>query len=225
MKPSNKSLVKICCIQSGAEAQLAICSGAAAIGLVSEMPSGPGPISEGLIASIVPTIPSGIATFLLTSKQDVASIVAQQRRTNVNTIQIVDEFPIDQYRNLRDQLPGIKLVQVVHVQDEKSIEESIRVSKHVDAVLLDSGNPYLATKELGGTGRVHNWSLSRQIREMLDIPTYLAGGLNAENVEEAIRTVGPFAVDVCSGVRSSGMLDKEKLMRFFSAVKETSAAQ
>lgn len=224
MEPSTKPLVKICCIQSREEAELAISSGAAAIGLVSEMPSGPGPISEEMIASIVPAISPGIATFLLTSKQHAAGIVAQQRRTNVNTIQIVDEFPIDQYRTLRNQLPGIKLVQVVHVRDEKSIDESVRVSTHVDAVLLDSGNPFLATKELGGTGRVHNWSLSRKIREALGIPVYLAGGLNSENVAEAIRTVEPYAVDVCSGVRSNGMLDKEKLTRFFSAVRQAVAA-
>jgi phosphoribosylanthranilate isomerase len=220
VKPTNKSLVKICCIQSIEEAKFAISSGAAAIGLVSEMPSGPGPIPDGLIATIAATIPPGIPTFLLTSKRDVASIVAQQRRTNVNTIQIVDEFPIDQYRSLRDQLPGIKLVQVVHVLDEGSIEQSVRVSNHVDAVLLDSGNPTLAIKELGGTGRVHNWTLSRQIRDMLEIPVYLAGGMNSENVGEAIRTVGPFAVDVCSGVRSNGKLDKEKLTRFFAEVRK-----
>jgi phosphoribosylanthranilate isomerase len=224
MEPSTNPLVKICCIQSREEAELAISSGAAAIGLVSEMPSGPGPISEEMIASIVPAISPVIATFLLTSKRHAAGIVAQQRRTNVNTIQIVDEFPIDQYRILRDQLPGIRLVQVVHVRDEKSIAESVRVSTHVDAVLLDSGNPFLATKELGGTGRVHNWSLSRKIREALGIPVYLAGGLNSENVAEAIRTVEPYAVDVCSGVRSDGMLDKEKLTRFFSAVRQAAAA-
>lgn len=224
MQPSNKPCIKICCIQSDEEATLAISSGATAIGLVSEMPSGPGPIAEELIATIVQTVPPGIATFLLTSKQDVASIVAQQRRTKVNTIQIVDEFPINQYRNLHDQLPGTKLIQVVHVRGEESIEESVKVSKHVDAVLLDSGNPTLTTKELGGTGRVHNWSLSRQIREMLEIPVYLAGGLNSENVAEALRTVRPFAVDVCSGVRSNGALDKEKLKRFFAAVRRESAA-
>jgi phosphoribosylanthranilate isomerase len=70
--------VKICCISSPQEAELAIRSGASALGLVSEMPSGPGVISDDKILEIANHVPPGVASFLLTSKQDVASIVAQQ---------------------------------------------------------------------------------------------------------------------------------------------------
>ncbi len=210
--------VKICCISTIEEARLAISLGASAIGLVSKMPSGPGPISEDLITMIAASVPPGIATFLLTSKRDAAGIVQQQRATRTNTIQIVDDFPIDEYARLRSELPGVKLVQVVHVRGEGSIQKAKEVSKYVDAILLDSGNPDLPTKELGGTGRVHDWAISKSIREELEIPIYLAGGLKSENVTQAIETVGPFAVDVCSGVRTNGKLDEKKLADFFVAV-------
>ncbi|HEY6952826.1 MAG TPA: phosphoribosylanthranilate isomerase, partial [Bacteroidota bacterium] len=157
-------------------------------------------------------------TFLLTSRQDAAGIVAQHRRTLTNTIQIVDEFPVREYAELRNNMPGIKLVQVIHVRDERAVDRAAAVAKYVDAILLDSGNPALATKELGGTGRVHDWSISRTIRERVEVPVYLAGGLNSENVAEAIRTVSPFAVDVCSGVRTNGKLDERKLSAFVGEV-------
>lgn len=200
------------------EARLAISYGASAVGLVSEMPSGPGPITEELISQIAATVPTGIATFLLTCKQDAAGIIAQQRRTRTNAIQIVDEFPHDQYATLRREMPGIRLVQVIHVRAEDSVRQAMEVSKHVDAILLDSGNPELVTKELGGTGRVHDWSLSRKIVENVEVPVYLAGGLKPDNVAMAIEKVRPFAVDVCSGVRTNGRLDEKKLSAFVAAV-------
>ena len=221
MIPTSNIRVKICCIASIEEARLAISSGASAIGLVSAMPSGPGPISEDLIAVIAAAVPLGVATFLLTSKQNAAGIIAQQRRTKINTIQIVDEFPFSEYEILRKELPGVNLVQVVHVRDEGSIKKTVELSGHVDAILLDSGNPNLETKELGGTGRVHDWSISRAIREKVTIPVYLAGGLTSENVIRAIETVGPFAVDVCSGVRTNGKLDEKKLTDFFGSVSRS----
>ena len=221
MNPPSNVQVKICCIANIEEARLAISFGASAIGLVSAMPSGPGPISEDLITIIAATIPPGVATFLLTSKQDAPGIIAQQRRTKTNTIQIVDEFPLAEYGILREELPGVKLVQVVHVREESSIRKAVELSDYVDAILLDSGNPYLETKELGGTGRVHDWSISMAIREKVNIPVYLAGGLTSENVAHAIETVGPFAVDVCSGVRTNGKLDEKKLSEFFRSVSRS----
>jgi phosphoribosylanthranilate isomerase len=213
-----KPRVKVCCIGSIEEAQLAIRSGASALGLVSAMPSGPGPISEELIAEIARTIPSGIASFLLTSKQEAASIIAQQRLCRTSTIQLVDAISISTYKQLRAELPGIGLVQVIHVSGEESINEAVAVSEFVDAILLDSGNQKLAVKELGGTGRTHDWSVSKRIVEAVNVPVYLAGGLKPENVAEAIRHVRPFGVDLCSGVRTDGKLDEEKLAAFFEQV-------
>ena len=210
--------VKICCISSVVEAAAAIRCGASALGLVCAMPSGPGPIPEELIAEIIATVPPHIATFLLTSRQDADSIIAQQRRTKANTLQLVDSVPVDVYKTLRKELPGISIVQVIHVIDGSSVDEAVSVSQYVDYILLDSGNPNLAVKELGGTGRRHDWSLSRKIVESVTVPVFLAGGLKEENVREAIETVRPYGLDLCSGVRTNGSLDEGKLERFFSAV-------
>ena len=216
--------VKICCIKSIEEAWLAIRQGASALGLVSEMPSGPGVISEEVIAEITANVPPGVATFLLTSKQDAEAIIAQQRCCRVNTLQLVDRLEHGSYDDLRSALPGIKIVQVIHVTGEESVAEAEAVAPHVDAILLDSGNPALKVKELGGTGRTHDWSLSKTIRERIPIPLYLAGGLNSENVGEAIRQVGPFGLDICNGVRTDGQLDKSKLAAFFAAIRSYSSA-
>lgn len=200
---------------------MAVRYGANALGFVSAMPSGPGPISEETIASIIPHVPPGIATFLLTSKQDASSIIEQQRRTGASTLQLVDEVSLDAYKTLHAALPGVSILQVVHVTGPEALPQAQRVAPFVDALLLDSGNPNLAVKQLGGTGRVHDWSISRKICEQAGVSVYLAGGLTPENVAEAIRTVRPFAVDICSGVRTGGDLDEQKLHDFFAQVALT----
>ena len=213
--------IKICCIKSEYEARTAIEFGASAIGLVARMPSGPGPIPDKLIRQIAETVPPPVATFLLTSETSVSEIIEHHHRTNTNTIQIVDSLSSGTYSQLKAALPGVKIVQVIHVIDEKSVDEALGISEMVDAILLDSGNPKLKVKELGGTGRVHNWKLSRQIRENSKCPVFLAGGLNPENVRQAIEEVQPFAVDVCSGVRTDGKLDRQKLELFFIRALKT----
>jgi phosphoribosylanthranilate isomerase len=210
--------VKICCIKSPAEAALAIRCGASAIGLVSAMPSGPGVIPEDAITRIAVTVPPPIATFLLTSEPSPEAIIAQQRRCRTNTLQLCDHLPATVYPRLREALPGIALVQVVHVTDAASVDYALAAAPHVDALLLDSGNPALAVKQLGGTGRTHNWTLSRRIRDAIRIPLFLAGGLNAANVAEAIAVVEPFGLDLCSSVRTNDELDPVKLRSFFEAV-------
>lgn len=210
---------KICCMQSVEEARLAIEHGASALGFVGAMPSGFGPISDDKIAEIIAAVPEPIATFLLTCATDAKTIADQQRRAGANTLQLVDEVEPGTYAALRDALPGVSLVQVIHVAGEQSLRDAVKVAPEVDAILLDSGNPSLAVKELGGTGRVHDWEISRRIREAVDVPIYLAGGLRAENVADAIASVRPFAVDVCTGLRTDGALDPLKLERFVTAVR------
>ncbi|HXG65556.1 MAG TPA: phosphoribosylanthranilate isomerase [Blastocatellia bacterium] len=211
--------MKICCISSVEEARMAVRYGASALGLVSEMPSGPGVIPESLIAAIASRVPPAVSTFLLTSKQDTAAIIAQQRRCRANTIQICDRLESGTYHDLREAMPGIAIVQVIHVMGEESVEEALAVAPHVDAILLDSGNQSLAVKELGGTGRTHNWKVSRKIRDNIDKPIFLAGGLRPDNVAEAISLVRPFGIDVCSGVRTGGEMDEEKLAALFEQVR------
>jgi len=211
--------VKICCIQDLEEAQLAISYGASALGLVSWMPSGPGPIDEKQIAAIARSAPPFITTVLLTCEQDPVVIEAQHRRCRTQAIQLVDVLPRGAHASLRQALPGISLLQVIHVCGEVSMAEAEDVALMVDALLLDSGNPALTVKELGGTGRTHDWRISRRIRDAVSIPVILAGGLNPGNVGEAIQAVRPFAVDVCSGVRTGGRLDESKLAAFMDAVR------
>lgn len=210
--------VKICCNKSREEVRIAIEVGAWAVGLVARMPSGPGPISDELIKEIAETVPPPIATFMLTSETRVQQIIEHHKRTMTSTIQIVDALSEGTYGELKNALPGIKIVQVIHIIDERSVDEAIRISGMVDALLLDSGNPNLKIKVLGGTGRVHNWKLSSQIVHNASCPVFLAGGLNPENVRDAIEAAHPFAVDVCSGVRTNGLLDKTKVEQFISNV-------
>jgi len=213
-----RTRIKICCISSLPEAKMAISYGADALGLVGKMPSGPGPIPDWLIAEIVKTIHPPVASFLLTSEQSSEEIIYHVKRVDKNTVQIVDELTTGTYSDIRTALSHLKIVQVIHVVDEKSIDEAIRISTEVDALLLDSGNPKASLKTLGGTGNVHNWDLSREIVKAVDVPVFLAGGLHAGNVRQAIETVQPFGVDVCSGVRTEGRLDPNKLEAFINAV-------
>lgn len=211
--------VKICCISSIKEANLAVKAGASAIGLVGHMPSGPGIIKDELIAEIAQIVPKHIDTFLLTSETEVEKIIEHHSKVNTTTIQIVDALTKGTHQQLKTALPNVKIVQVLHVLDEKSIDEAIAISKKVDCILLDSGNPNLKTKELGGTGRVHNWKISKQIVEKVKIPVFLAGGLSSINAKEAIDNVNPYGLDLCSGVRTNGKLDSTKLTAFFRAIK------
>ena len=210
--------VKICCICSIDEVKMAIQFGASALGLVANMPSGPGVIADEEILKITRSVPPAISTFMLTSETSADEIIEHHKRTLTNTIQIVDELKEGTYEKIRQALPAIKIVQVIHVIDEKTIDEAVRISHLVDALLLDSGNPNLEIKELGGTGRVHNWILSRKIVEQSKVPVFLAGGLTSKNVRQAIEQVQPFGIDLCSGVRTDKNLDPRKLETFFSNV-------
>jgi phosphoribosylanthranilate isomerase len=211
--------VKICCIRSIKEAKMAIRYGASALGLVSEMPSGPGVITESQIAEIAAAVPPPIATFLLTSSINPSDIEAQLGKCGVNTLQLCDRLPEGAHAELRKSMPGISLVQVIHITGDESVSEALRIAPEVDALLLDSGNQELPVKELGGTGRTHDWSLSARIVKESPVPIFLAGGLNPANVGDAIRAVRPFGVDLCTGVRTANKLDEEKLSHFMAEVE------
>lgn len=210
--------VKICCISSVEEAKLAIKMGADALGLVGKMPSGPGPIADGLIESITRHIHPPVSSFLLTSEQSATAIIQHIHRVNTNTVQIVDKLTDGSYSDIRKALPHLGIVQVIHVKGEESVDEALKVHEMIDAILLDSGNPQAGVKTLGGTGNTHNWAISRKIVESVKVPVFLAGGLHAGNVQQAINEVKPFGVDICSGVRTNGGLDPEKLTAFINAV-------
>jgi phosphoribosylanthranilate isomerase len=214
MKPK----IKICCISSIEEAKTAVSFGASALGLVGNMPSGPGVIDDSMIQMIAKSVSPPIATFLLTCETSADEIMAHHRRTFTNTLQLVDTPDVGAYDIIRKELPYIKIVQVIHVLNEKSIDEALLAANFVDALLLDSGNPNLNIKILGGTGKTHNWTISRKIVQESKVPVFLAGGLNSENVISAVETVQPYGLDICSGVRSKGKLDPNKLEVFMNLV-------
>ena len=217
--------VKICCIASVEEAQLAWAHGAAALGLVSAMPSGPGVISDTEIAHVAATMQAqaGAAghappqTFLLTARTRAADIAAQHAAAGTTTLQLVDDVPVADLQHLRQLCPGVALVQVIHVTGAASVAQAVAVAPFVDALLLDSGNPHAAVKELGGTGRTHDWALSRQIRDAVaPVPVWLAGGLRVHNVAQAVAQMQPAGLDLCTGVRSGGALDAALLASFMA---------
>jgi phosphoribosylanthranilate isomerase len=216
--------IKICCMASIAEARLALDHGADALGFVMRMPSGPGPIAESLAREIIATVPAGVPTFMLTSEIEAEPILAQLRETGANTVQIVDFVTPRTRQRLRDAMPALRIVQVVHVTGPESVDEARIAAETSDMILLDSGNPTAKIRELGGTGRVHDWTVSRRIREAIEVPLWLAGGLRADNVAAAIDAVSPYGVDVCSGVRTGGALDAEKVRAFAAAVRRSATA-
>jgi len=215
-------LVKICCIASVEEARMAVAAGARALGLVSSMPSGPGVIDEALITEIAACVRQespGVDTFLLTAHTRAEAIAEQHARLRTTTLQLVDHVPQAELQRLRRLCPDSRLVQVIHVHGEASVREAEAAAPWVEALLLDSGNPSLAVKELGGTGRTHDWTTSRRIRDALHPrPVFLAGGLHADNVRQALSTVQPYGLDLCSKVRTEGRLDATKLYAFMAAV-------
>ncbi len=220
MNQQSTPRVKICCISSIAEARLAVAYGASALGLVAEMPSGPGVIGDELISQIAQSVPPPIGTFLLTSRTAAKAVVAHQQQVHTNTIQLVDDLTDGTVADVKAALPAIKVVQVIHVTGDASVDAALAAASQADALLLDSGNPSLAVKELGGTGRTHDWRLSRRIVEQSPVPVFLAGGLNAGNVRQAIEAVQPYGLDLCSGVRTNGQLDEAKLEAFFNAIRQ-----
>lgn len=212
--------VKICCIADAAEARLALAHGAAALGLVSAMPSGPGVIDDATIARVAAALRGEpVRSFLLTARTRADDIATQHAAAGTTTVQLVDHVPHAELQALRARCPGVEIVQVVHVTGEAALAEAVAVAPLVDALLLDSGNPAAAVKELGGTGRPHDWALARRIRDaVFPLPLWLAGGLRVHNVAEAIATVQPHGLDLCTGVRVGGRLHAPTLAAFMAAV-------
>jgi phosphoribosylanthranilate isomerase len=216
---------KVCCIRSADEAELAIAAGAAAVGLVGEMPNGPGQISDDDIHEIAASVHrrhgDKIWTTLLTSRTDGAAIADHIAVTGVNTVQVVDAPASGAYAAIRKAHAHIRLMQVIHVEDAGAIDAARQAAQSVDVILLDSGKPSTAARTLGGTGDTHDWAISRQIIEAVPIPVFLAGGLGPDNVAEAVAAVRPYGVDICSGIRDKEdgyRLVPEKLEAFAGAL-------
>ncbi|MBR7632224.1 phosphoribosylanthranilate isomerase [Janthinobacterium lividum] len=219
-----RTRIKICCIASIDEAQLAIAAGADALGLVAAMPSGPGPIPDARIAQIAAWTPPPVATFLLTSETTAQAIAEHVRATQPSTVQIVSHIDPGEVAQLARLLPHVRRVQVIHVEGPEALELIPAYAPHVHAFLLDSGRPGAAVPELGGTGRTHDWSVSARFVRASPRPVFLAGGLDDTNVADALRQVRPYGIDLCSRVRTDGKLDVLKLALLMAAVRDVDAA-
>ncbi len=211
--------VKICCIMKSSEAQLALNQGADALGFVSHMPSGPGVLTDAAIRDLIRQLPGETDTWLLTAETQPEAILRQLDYTGATSVQLVDDAGSSTRSILHRERPDIKVVQVIHITPGKDPVPLSHWSNHADALLLDSGNPSGRQRELGGTGRTHDWDLSAKICENASIPVFLAGGLHAGNVVEALSRVKPAGIDVCSGVRTAGELDPTKLEEFMVIVR------
>lgn len=218
-----RTRVKICCIASPEEARAAIEAGADALGLVARMPSGPGPIADEKIVEVTAIVPPPVATFLLTSETKAEAISAHIRATHPSTVQVVSHIDPAESARLAELEPYVRRVQVIHVEGPEALDLIPAYSRYVHAFLLDSGRPNGAVAELGGTGRCHDWAVSAAFVKVSERPVFLAGGLSAANVRDAIWQVRPFGVDLCSGVRTGGHLDRGKLRAFMRAVERTDA--
>lgn len=214
-----RTRVKICCVASVEEAGLAIAAGADALGLVASMPSGPGPIPDEQIAAIAAVAPPPVATFHLTSETSAAAMAEHVRRTRPTTVQIVSHIDPAESAQFAALEPNVRRVQVIHVEGADALDLVPRYAPHIHAFLLDSGRPSAFVRELGGTGRVHDWSVSAAFVQASPHPVLLAGSLTPDNAAEAIRRVRPFGLDLCSGVRTDGKLDPVRLAAFMEQVR------
>ena len=214
-----RTRVKVCCIASREEAAMAIDAGADLLGLVGPMPSGPGPIPLELAAEIAQTAPPGVASVLLTSATELAALVEEGELVRPTVLQLTDGVERAVLEGLRERAGGTRLLQVLHVEDERVLATARALAPLVDGFLLDSGRPDAAVKELGGTGHVHDWQLSRQVVDAVNRPVFLAGGLKPANIGSAIGAVRPFGVDLCSGIRANGKLDAVLLDSFMRGVR------
>lgn len=218
-----RTRIKICCISSSDEAELAIRAGADALGLVGAMPSGPGVIEDDAIQAIARDLPAAISAFLLTQECSADAIMDHVSRCQVTTVQIVNHIAPRELQRLREGMPALRIVQVIHVEGADALQLLGEYEEFVHSFLLDSGSPTAPIPLLGGTGRIHDWSVSAEFVRRSRRPVFLAGGLSPGNVAEAIRLVRPYGSDICSGVRTAGRLDGVKLASYIAAVQARDA--
>jgi phosphoribosylanthranilate isomerase len=213
--------IKICCIASQAEAQAALAAGANVLGLVAAMPTGPGPIPDAKIAAIAGALPPDVLALLLTARTTAAAIADHARATGVKGVQIVNHIAPAEIAALAQALPAHERWQVVHVEDAGALDMIASHGRHVTGFLLDSGRPSL--KELGGTGRVHDWAISAAFVAASPVPVFLAGGLNPGNAADAVRRVRPAGLDICSGLRRDGRLDAGLAREFVERARQAAS--
>jgi len=209
--------LKICGIQAASEAAAAAEAGATALGFLLGLTHWAGDeTTPDAAATTIRTLPPHIEPVLVTHLLDEAAIADLARGIGARAIQVHDDLSPAGLRRLRALAPGLRLVKAVHVTGPEAAGKAAEYAGVADALLLDSRT----ADRLGGTGRTHDWSLSREIVRASPVPVYLAGGLRPENVTEAIARVRPAGVDVNSGVEDeSGRKDTRKMRAFVARAR------
>src|SRR6266481_2847678 len=216
--------VKICGIRRSEDALLAAHCGADAVGfLVGQRHSSPDFITTALADQIARTLPPSVEAVLVTHITEVDEIERLLRQSGITAVQLHSEITADSVANLRTRLPDVKVFKSVNVISAESVRYPDGFSKVVDGFVLDTIN--VATDQVGGTGKTHDWSISQKIvTRYPEIPIILAGGLNSENVRSAIEYVHPFGVDVNSGTKApNGFKDTRKMQEFILEAKRLGA--
>jgi phosphoribosylanthranilate isomerase len=214
--------VKICGIKNQAELNTAIRCGADAVGFITEVPvDTPRRISLETAAKLIKQVPPLVESVLVIMPERAEEVYHMANTAKPSMVQLHKDPSYELLEEIQNLRQHIKIIQTVTIPERgvchtTSLHEYIKLlSPYVDAVLLDT----LTTKGTGGTGKTHNWQISREIVEQSPLPVILAGGLNPENVEDAIRAVKPFAVDTASGVETQGVKDEHKVKAFIRRAK------
>jgi len=208
--------VKICGITSRRDLLTAVEAGADAVGFVVDAPQSPRDLPINKAKSLMKATPIFVKTVAVTVPKNLSRLEEICRRLNPDVVQV--HGAIHTYKEIRERLPDIRLIGAIQVKSGLDVDVVVEAADMLNAVLLDTH----ISSGYGGTGKIHNWELSRRIRDAVyPKPLILAGGLKPENVKEAIRVVKPYAVDVSSGVESRpGVKDREKVFEFIKNAKE-----
>ena len=206
--------VKICANKSIEDASMSIDAGADIIGiLVGQVHTSNDFVDKETAKEIADFAKEKCDISLVTHLTDADEIIELSKYIGNNVIQLHSDIVEDEVEKIVKELPDVKLVRLIHISSEGEICSDYKSMKYADYYLLDSFN--LNTNQVGGTGLTHDWNKSRELIEKLDKPTFLAGGLNPDNVKQAIEIVRPYGVDVNSGCKNSeGRKDREKVREF-----------
>ncbi len=209
--------VKICGITRKEDLAVAVDAGADAVGFLVGVPASPRNLTPERAETLLRHVPVFVDSVVVTAPQSIEGLAEICERLKPTAIQIHGKKSFDA-SEIRERTKGTRLIKTVYVTKDALNEAAIEELKLFDAVLLDS----FTKGQYGGTGMVHDWTLSKQIREAVaPLPVILAGGLKPENVKEAVQTVQPYAVDVASGVElRPAIKDHEKVRAFVENAKE-----
>ncbi len=209
--------VKICGITNMNDALLAAEYGADFLGFIVDIEKSEDSLSRSVARDLIMQVPLEITPVMVTYLNKASDVVELARFVKPMAIQFHADITVGEIGKIRKALPKMKIIKAVHVTGEKAIDEAKKFEDYADYILLDSKSK----GKIGGTGKTHNWNISRKIVEKCKKPVILAGGLNPENVLDAVRIVKPFGVDVNSGVKSSPRKkDADKMERFIAEARK-----